>query len=237
MNNVLLTLNVISAQYQETTSNSICAVAECVFSQVDQNNRTLDYHVKVRCFGANAANLAALPQHSSILVYGSLWINGETWIECNTLLINYAGPVVNKFSIVGHQGKDPEHKVVNDKGDAVCKTSLAINRNKQENAYWYNIQAWGKRAELLQQYGKKGQLLGVDGSLEISQWTSEETGEIRQTLKVNASQIKLLSPKEPVTIETTATLVEKSVVEPVTVKEKKTSKKEKVVVAATDVPY
>lgn len=237
MNNVFLTLNVISAHYMETTSNSPCAVAECFFSQVDQNNRTLDYRVKVRCFGANAANLAMLPQHSAILVYGKLWLLEETWIECHTLLLNYAGPVVNQISIVGHQGKDPEHKIVNTRGDGVCRTTIAINRNKQE-VCWYYVQAWGKRAEVLQEYGKKGQLLGVDGTLEISQWT-EETGEIRQMLKVNASNIKLLAPKEQVPVtsftaieEVTTSMV--SVIEEPTTKAK--SRKKKQLVAA-DLPY
>lgn len=195
MNNVFLTLNVISAQYQQTTSGSLCAVAECFFSQVDRNNRTLDYRIKVRCFGADAVNLAQLPQYSAILVYGSLWINGETWVECKTLVLNCVGPVVNTISIVGTQGKDPDYKIINSMNDGLCKTSLAINRNKEEKAYWYNIQAWGNRAEILQKYGRKGDLLGVEGSLEISQWTND-AGETRQGLTIEASRIKLLSPKK-----------------------------------------
>ncbi len=77
----------------------------------------------------------------------------------------------NHVQLMGRLGQDPE--IVNlDSGKKLAKFSLATNENyttakgeKVENTQWHNIVAWGKTADVIENYVTKGQEVIIGGKL------------------------------------------------------------------------
>lgn len=89
---------------------------------------------------------------------------------------------LNSASIIGRITRDPELKAL-PSGVQVCSFSMATNRvyknkegEKQESTTFHNIVAFGKQAEVIGQYVKKGQLLYVQGRMETRSWEDKESG-------------------------------------------------------------
>lgn len=83
---------------------------------------------------------------------------------------------LNKIHLIGRVTKDPEVKAL-PSGVQVCSFSLATNRTwkdkdgaKQEETDFHNVVAFGKQAEVIGQYVKKGQLLFVEGRNKTRTW-------------------------------------------------------------------
>ena len=95
----------------------------------------------------------------------------------------------NKVYLMGNLTRDPELRYT-PKGTATAKLSLAINRKFQvdgearEEVTFVDIEAWGKQAEAIAQYCKKGRPLFVEGRLKLDQWDDRTTGQKRSALKV-----------------------------------------------------
>lgn len=75
---------------------------------------------------------------------------------------------MNRVTIIGHLGRDPEIKSVND--TKVCTVSMATSekfKNKQgkvvENTDWHALVFWGKGAENIAKYCTKGSQLAIEG--------------------------------------------------------------------------
>ena len=58
---------------------------------------------------------------------------------------------------------------------AVAKFSIAINRGKDKEPQFYNMTAFGKTAEILNNYAEKGTLLYIEGTVNTSVYEKEET--------------------------------------------------------------
>jgi len=96
----------------------------------------------------------------------------------------------NKVYIMGNLTRDPELRYT-PKGAATAKLSMAVNRKwrtdageDREEVTFVDIDAWGKQAETLSQYCKKGRPLFVEGRLKLDQWEDKTTGQKRSALKV-----------------------------------------------------
>lgn len=96
---------------------------------------------------------------------------------------------MNSVNIVGRLGRDPEVRVLQS-GTAVADFSIALsekftdkNGNKQETTHWFDVTAWGKTAELVEQYLQKGQRVGISGKLAQDTWETEE-GQKRSRVKI-----------------------------------------------------
>ena len=96
----------------------------------------------------------------------------------------------NKVILAGNLTRDPELRYT-PKGMAICKFGLAINRNwtneageKKEEATFVDVDAFGKQAEVIAQYVKKGQQFLVEGRLKLDQWDDKQTGQKRSRLGV-----------------------------------------------------
>lgn len=103
---------------------------------------------------------------------------------------------VNRVSLLGRVGKQPEIKQVGD--NKVANFSLATsekfkdrNGEKVENTEWHNIVFWGKQAELIEQYVNKGDELYIEGSIKTE--TYEKDGEKRYAVKIKGSSITFVS--------------------------------------------
>ena len=94
----------------------------------------------------------------------------------------------NEITLVGRLGADPTYKVTGS-GKEVCEVSIATTRINKETD-WHRITAWEKKAALLRDHTKKGDLILVKGELQISNWEDSE-GAKRQKTQVMVRDIKL----------------------------------------------
>lgn len=86
---------------------------------------------------------------------------------------------INKAFVYGNLTRDPELKAL-PSGSQVVNFGLATNRTykdkngqKQEATEFHNIVAFGRSAELIAQYMKKGRPLFVEGRIQTRSWESE----------------------------------------------------------------
>ena len=104
---------------------------------------------------------------------------------------------VNKVILVGNLGRDIELRYTPG-GAAVATLSLATaevwndkNGQRQERTEWHRVILWGKQAESLQEYLKKGKQIYVEGRLQTRQWDDKD-GNKRYTTEVKADRLTLL---------------------------------------------
>jgi single-strand DNA-binding protein len=96
----------------------------------------------------------------------------------------------NKVIIAGNITRDPEVRTT-PKGNTVAKFGLAINRNwtgedgqKREEVTFVDVDAFGKQAEIVGKYFRKGRCVLVEGRLKLDQWDDKQTGQKRSRLGV-----------------------------------------------------
>lgn len=116
---------------------------------------------------------------------------------------------MNNVSLAGRMTRDCELKYTQD-GKAIGNFTIAINkRYKKDEANFINCVAFGKTAELIAEYVKKGHLLGVTGSIETSSW--EKDGQKHYKTEVAVDQITFLQSKgEGATTKETTNTITKS---------------------------
>ena len=126
---------------------------------------------------------------------------------------------MNKVLLIGRLTANPELRYTTS-NNAVTTFSIAVDRNfKNESgnkeADFINIVAWNKKAELIHQYLKKGDRLGISGRLQVRKYQNER-GENRYITEVVAEEIEFLNSKKsgldeksPVKPEDNRTLEEK----------------------------
>lgn len=100
---------------------------------------------------------------------------------------------MNITALTGFIATDIELRQV---GDAVVTSiNLAVKDNfKKDTTHFIRVEAWGKTAELLNQYCAKGSKIGVEGSLKVDKFKDKE-GNNREVTKVNASRVEFLDSK------------------------------------------
>jgi single-strand DNA-binding protein len=109
--------------------------------------------------------------------------------------------------IVGNVGKDPEMRYT-PSGQAVTSFSVASNRQytasngeQVKETIWFRVSAWGKQAEVCNQYLRKGSKVLVEGRLTPDKntggprvWTKQD-GAAGASFEVTASTVRFLSPR------------------------------------------
>lgn len=100
--------------------------------------------------------------------------------------------------LTGRITKDIELKVT-PTGKSVCSFSLAVNRkfvqDGERQADFINCQLWGKSAETLEKYGKKGMLIGVEGRLQTRNYINQQ-GQTVYVTEVVAESFTFLEKKQ-----------------------------------------
>lgn len=96
----------------------------------------------------------------------------------------------NKVILAGNLTRDPELRYT-PKGTAVARLTLAVNRvyttedgTKKEEVSFVDVDAWGRQAEVISQYMKKGRPLLVEGRLRQDTWEDKNTHQKQSKLKV-----------------------------------------------------
>lgn len=103
----------------------------------------------------------------------------------------------NKVQLIGHVGNAPE--IVNlDSGKKLAKFSIATNETyknakgeKITDTQWHNVVAWGKTAELIENYVPKGKEIGVEGKL-TSRSYEDKDGIKKYITEVVCNEVLLL---------------------------------------------
>ena len=92
--------------------------------------------------------------------------------------------IINKVVLLGCLTKDPELKYAASSGTAVCRFTVAINRQfKKDETDFINCVAFGKTGETIAQYITKGRQVAVTGSIRTGSYESN-SGEKRYTTDV-----------------------------------------------------
>lgn len=81
---------------------------------------------------------------------------------------------MNNVTILGRLGADPETTFSKD-GKAICKFRVGVTRKfNKEMTDWFNCASFGKTAELIQQYFKKGNQIALQGEIQFGDYTDKE---------------------------------------------------------------
>lgn len=105
----------------------------------------------------------------------------------------------NKVILIGNLTRDPELRYT-PKGTAIARIGLAVNRSwkdattgeMREEVTFVDIDAFGKQAETLGQYMKKGRPLMVEGRLRLDTWEDKQTNQKRSKLGVVLESFQFL---------------------------------------------
>jgi single-strand DNA-binding protein len=109
---------------------------------------------------------------------------------------------LNKVTLIGHLGKDPEVRYM-PSGGAVVNVTLATNETwkdkqtgeAQERTEWHNLVFYGKLAEIAGEYLRKGRQVYIEGSLRTRKW-QDKNGQDRYTTEIIANEMLLLGSRE-----------------------------------------
>jgi len=107
----------------------------------------------------------------------------------------------NKVIIAGNLTRDPELRYT-PKGTAVARIGLAVNRvyttesgEKKEEVTFIDVDAFGRQAEVIGQYMKKGRPLLVEGRLKLDSWEDKNTKQKQTKLKVVLESFSFIDSK------------------------------------------
>src|SRR3990167_11407629 len=103
---------------------------------------------------------------------------------------------LNKVFIIGRLTADPELRTT-PSGDHVASFSIATNRywrtkegERKESTEFHNIVAWGRQAEVINQFSKKGSVIMIEGRLQTRAWEGKD-GQTRRPTEIVAENIQL----------------------------------------------
>ncbi len=104
---------------------------------------------------------------------------------------------MNKIIVIGNLGRDPEMRYT-PSGQSVTSFSIASNRRyttasgeQREETEWFNVNAWGRMAELCNQYLTKGRQVYVEGRLHSRTYEGRD-GQMRFVNEINLTDVQFL---------------------------------------------
>ena len=104
-----------------------------------------------------------------------------------------AGKSLNRVTLIGNLGKDPEIKYT-PSGAPVAKITLATNERYkdksgewQDRTEWHNVVLWQRLAEIAGEYLKKGGKVYVEGRLQTRSWDDKQTNQKKYMTEVVAT--------------------------------------------------
>lgn len=103
------------------------------------------------------------------------------------------GKGLNKVTIIGNLGQDPEVRYTQG-GSAICNLRVAVNERRKDgdewkdHTEWFTVVVFGKTAENAGQYLAKGRQVAVDGRLQTREW-KDKTGATRKDTEIVAHEL------------------------------------------------
>jgi single-strand DNA-binding protein len=111
-------------------------------------------------------------------------------------------PNLNKVMLMGNLTRDPEIKYT-PKGTAIANFGIAVNRTytpeggeKREEVTFIDLEAWGRTAEVIGEYFKKGRPIFIEGRLKLDQWDDKQSGKKMSKLRVVVDSFEFLGSRE-----------------------------------------
>jgi single-strand DNA-binding protein len=103
--------------------------------------------------------------------------------------------MINSLVLVGRAGRDPEMRYF-ESGRVKTTFSMAVNRpTKEKETDWFDIEIWGRQAEVAGEYVRKGSLIGIEGRLDFNRWT-DDSGNKNIKPVIAATGLRLLGSKK-----------------------------------------
>jgi single-strand DNA-binding protein len=116
-----------------------------------------------------------------------------------------------KVQMIGRVGGDPVMRQTN-KGRPVANFNVAIHGEKDDKgeakATWYPITCWDGRAEIAEKVVKKGDLIWIEGTPQVSSWT-DKNGTPHNDLNIHAKYLQVLSRSTKNIVEGNGAMVSK----------------------------
>jgi len=108
---------------------------------------------------------------------------------------------VNKAILIGSLGKDPEIKYTSG-GKAIANISIATSESwrdkesgeQQERTEWHRVVAFGRLAEIMGEYLRKGSQVYIEGKIQTQKWQDKD-GNDRYTTEIVANEMQMLGGK------------------------------------------
>lgn len=106
---------------------------------------------------------------------------------------------MNSINIIGRIGKEIELKYLQS-GSAVASFSIAVDQSykkdgqKVEKTSWFDVSAFGKTAETVNQYFHKGSMIGITGELEQQTWKAQD-GSNRSKVIIKLQNLTFIDKK------------------------------------------
>lgn len=109
---------------------------------------------------------------------------------------------VNKAILVGNLGSDPEIRALPD-GKAVANFSVATSErwiskqtgNQEERTEWHRCVCFGRLAEIVEQYVRKGSKVYIEGKLQTRSW-EDQSGEKRYMTEILVNDLQMLDSRQ-----------------------------------------
>ncbi|MBN2054129.1 single-stranded DNA-binding protein [bacterium] len=109
---------------------------------------------------------------------------------------------MNVVFLIGRLGADPEIRFL-PSGAQIAKMRLAVSDRwtdkasgqRQEKTHWIGLTAFGKTADVISRYVKKGHKIAIRGALEYREWTDNRDGGKRSMLEVKVMELEMLTPR------------------------------------------
>lgn len=111
---------------------------------------------------------------------------------------------LNRVMLIGNLGQDPELRTLPDGGSvsnfSVATTETWVDKNdpsgqKREQTEWHRITFFGRMAEILHEYGRKGGKVYIEGTLRTRKWTDKE-GIERATTEIRGRDFTFLGSRK-----------------------------------------
>ncbi len=108
---------------------------------------------------------------------------------------------VNKVMLLGNVGKDPEMRATAG-GMVIAQLALATadrakdqTGNWVDKTEWHNLVCFGRTAEIVRDYVKKGTQLFIEGKIQTRSWDDKESGQKRYKTEILVNELSLLGGK------------------------------------------
>ena len=108
---------------------------------------------------------------------------------------------INKVTLIGNLGKDPEVKYM-PSGQAVANVTVATSESwkdkttgeKKEKTEWHNVVFFSRLAEIVGEYLRKGSQVYIEGKLQTRKWQDKQ-GNDRYTTEIVANEMQMLGSR------------------------------------------
>jgi single-strand DNA-binding protein len=209
--NISLTVNFVES-FTDIPGQQPFSIAQCSYIQLDREGNPVEHLVTVKGFnnsydktssGICSDRLSMFKSGMKMLVTGQFFTelrdkDTKQIVEQPYILTHSVCPVkldvsYNSIYLAGKMMKMPEKKTY-ESGKSSIQTSLLISERKK--GYFYNITAWNKQGETIERYCRKGENLGIEGTLVFETWADKTTGEPRTGIKITANKVRLMGSKD-----------------------------------------